>query len=163
MTDSLEPADNAPGDSAQVLPTGLLPTTLTWPAKDPKTGRFLPGNFAASQHALRTDRLPPEFVHLAAELAEFADASIADDGGVDAITARRRSLHSYRARIHRRIAQLDGAIELRGLFDKRGKLRVAWLSQLQGLIRTAQGIDSLLGLERRTKQLKAPLDALRED
>jgi hypothetical protein len=130
------------------------------PARDPETGRFLPGNFAASQHALRSDRLPPEFAHLAAELAEFADASIADDGGADVITARRHSLHAYRARVHRRIAQLDGAIELRGLFDKRGKLRVAWLNQLQGLIRTAQGIDSLLGLERRQKPVASPLDYL---
>jgi hypothetical protein len=130
-----------------------MPTVPNAPARDAETGRFLPGNFAASQHALRSDRLPPEFTHLAAELAEFADASIADDGGVEAITARRRSLHTYRARIHRRVAQLDGAIELRGLFDKRGKLRVAWLQQLQGLIRTAQGLDSVLGLERRTRDV----------
>ena len=129
------------------------PPVPSAPARDPQSGRFLPGNFAASQHALRSDRLPPEFEHLAAELAEFADASIADDGGADAITVRRRSLHAYRARVHRRIAQLDGAIEIRGLFDRRGKLRVAWLQQLQGLIRTAQGIDSLLGLERRARKV----------
>lgn len=134
------------------------PTVPSAPDRDPKSGRFLPGHFSSTRHALRTDRLPPEFEHLAAELEEFATASIADDGGADAITARRRSLHTYRARVHRRIAQLDGAIELRGLFDKRGKLRVAWLQQLQGLIRTAQGIDSLLGLERRQKPVASPLD-----
>jgi hypothetical protein len=155
MTQLQQPASGEDNGSAQVLPGLELPAVPSAPARHPETGRFLPGNFAASQHGLRADRLPPEFVHLAAELAEFADASIADDGGAEAITMRRRSLHSYRARIHRRIAQLDGAIELRGLFDKRGKLRVAWLTQLQGLIRTAQGIDALLGLSRRAKQLES--------
>ena len=47
--------------------------------------------------------------------------------------------------------QLDAAIEVRGLFDRRGKLRVAWLQQLQSLINTAKGIDSLLSLDRREK------------
>jgi hypothetical protein len=150
ITDS---EDAAAGVQHAVQPDARfsVPSVPVAPPRDEKTGRFLPGNFAASQHALRTDRLPPEFEHLAAELAEFAGQSIADDGGAEAISARRRSLHNYRARVHRRIAQLDAAIELRGLFDKRGKLRVAWLQQLQGLIRTAQGIDSLLGLERRSK------------
>jgi len=128
----------------------VIPTA---PARDPETGRFLPGNFEAIQHALRTDRLPAEFAHLAAEIDAFASASIADDGGETEIGVRRQAHHGYRARIHRRIVQLDAALELRGLFDKRGKLRVAWLQQLQALINTAKGIDSLLGLERRSRDI----------
>jgi hypothetical protein len=116
-------------------------------------GRFLPGNLAAVKHALRTDRLPPEFAQLAVEVDDYMSASITDDGGASEVPARRRSLHEYRARIHRRVLQLDAAIEMRGLFDKRGKLRVAWLQQLQSLINTAKGIDSLLGLERRQKTI----------
>jgi hypothetical protein len=127
------------------------PTVPSAPARDPETGRFLPGNLAAVQHALRTDRLPPEFAHLAEEVQAFVEASLVDDGGRDNVPHRRQSLHAYRARVPRRIVQLDAAIEVRGLFDKRGKLRVAWLQQLQGLIRTAQGIDSLLGLDRRAR------------
>jgi hypothetical protein len=57
---------------------------------------------------------------------------------------------------------LDAALELRGLFDKRGKLRDRWLTQLQGLIRTAQGLDALLGLERRQKPVASLADVLRE-
>jgi hypothetical protein len=121
------------------------------PERDGATGRFLPGNLAAVSHALRTDRLPPEFAHLAVEIEEFVSASIADEGGSENVPHRRQSLHGYRARVHRRIVQLDSAIEVRGLFDKRGKLRVAWLQQLQALINTAKGIDSLLSLDRRSK------------
>ena len=51
------------------------------PTRDPATGRFQRGNFGAIQHALRWDRLPPEFAHLAAEVAEFEAAAVADDGG----------------------------------------------------------------------------------
>jgi hypothetical protein len=70
--------------------------------RGPETGRFLPGNLAAVQHALRTDRLPAEFAHLAEEVAEFVSASIADDGGIENVPHRRQSLHNYRARVHRR-------------------------------------------------------------
>ena len=126
-------------------------------------GRFLPGNLAAVTHALRTDRLPPEFAQLAQELEDFMAASITDDGGASEVPARRRSLHEYRGRIHRRILQLDAAIELRGLFDKRGKLRVAWLQQLQSLINAAKGIDSLLGLERRQRPVTSLADLMAAD
>lgn len=121
-------------------------------------GQFQPGNLAAVSHALRSDRLPPEFEHLRAEVEAFADESISDDGGVSEVATRRRTLHEYRGRIHRRILQLDAAIELRGLFDKRGKLRVAWLQRLEALIATARGIDNLLGLNRRQKAATSPLD-----
>jgi hypothetical protein len=132
------------------------------PARDPKTGRFLGGNFASMQHALRSDRLPPEFEPLAAEVGAFEAASIADDGGESELTHRRRALLGYRARLHRRVLQLDAAIELRGLFDKRGKLRAAWLQQLQALVNTAKAIDQLLGLERRQKRVPSLEERLRE-
>ena len=58
----------------------------------------------------------------------------------------------------RRVLQIDAAIELRGLFDKRGKMRLAWLAQLQSLINTARSLDRAhLGLERRQKPVN-PLD-----
>jgi hypothetical protein len=134
----------------------------TEPTGRDERGRFLPGNLAAVRHALRTERLPKEFAHLAAEVDEYVSASIADDGGDSEVPTRRRSLHEYRARIHRRVLQLDAAIEIRGLFDRRGKLRVAWLQQLQGLITTAKGIDTLLGLERRQKPARTLEQVLTE-
>src|SRR6185295_5407906 len=91
------------------------PIVPSAPARDPVSGRFLPGNLAAVSHALRTERLPAEFAHLADEVAEFVQASLLDDGGADNVTYRRKKQHEYRARIHRRICQLDAAIEVRGL------------------------------------------------
>jgi hypothetical protein len=76
-----------------------------------------------------------------------------DEGDTSEVPTRRRALLNYRARLHRRILQLDTAIELRGLFDKRGKVRLAWLQRLEGLIAAAKGLDSLLGLERRQKRI----------
>jgi hypothetical protein len=78
--------------------------------------------------------------------------AVADDGGKDEVPVRRQSLLDYRARLHRRIVQLDGALEVRGLVDRRNKLRVAWLQMLATLIASARSIDSLLGLERRQRQ-----------
>jgi len=123
-------------------------------------GHPRPGTQLAVMHALRTVDVPPEFVHLREEVTAFLEASLTDDGGADQTPMRRRSLHEYRARIHRRTLQLDAAIELRGLFDKRGKLRVAWLQQLQSLINTAKGIDQLLGLGRRAKRVPSLEDVL---
>jgi hypothetical protein len=36
--------------------------------------------------------------------------------------------------------------------DKSGKLRVAWLQRLEGLVASAIRIDTLLGLERRARK-----------
>lgn len=128
------------------------PSAPSWPARGPD-GKFLPGNLAAVKHALRSDRVPPEFQHLADELDTFIAGCVSDEGGDHEISTRRRSLLNYRARLHRRIAQLDAAIESLGLFSKDGKLRVAWLQRLEGLINTAKGLDSLLGLDRRQKRI----------
>jgi hypothetical protein len=124
---------------------------------------FLVGHLSAFRNGLRTDRLPPELEHLRMEVAELLASSVADDGGESEVPTRRRGLLEYRARIHRRVLQLDTALELKGLFDRRGKLRTAWLQQLQGLVNTAKGIDSLLGLERRARQLpSSPAEAVRQ-
>jgi hypothetical protein len=122
---------------------------------------FPPGNFHAIQHALRSDRLPPEFGHLAAELEEFIRGCLLDEGDEAELSTRRRSLLNYRARIHRRILQLDTALELQGLFDRRGKLRLMWLQRLEGLIAAAKGLDSLLGLDRKPRRVPlSPSEAL---
>ena len=132
-----------------------------------RAGNWTAKNTGAVTHALYAAELPAEFQHLQREIDTFLAGAVADDGGDTEITTRRRALLQYRARLHRRIVQLDAALELRGLADKRGKLRVAWLSQLSTLIASAARIDSLLGLDRRERRVPSlaeflnqrPLDA----
>jgi hypothetical protein len=112
---------------------------------------FRVGNHAATLHGLDARNLPPKLAHLRAEVAEFLDGAIADEGGLSEVPMRRLADLEYRARLHRRIRQLDEALELYGFFDKRGTLRVAWLTQLRGLIDSARALDGLLGLERKSK------------
>lgn len=120
-------------------------------------GWFALGNTVSATHALYSDR---DLAGLQAEVAAFLAQSVSDDGGDSEVGARRRALHEYRARVHRRIVQLDAAIEAKGLFDRRARLRVAWLQQLQGLIATARAIDSLLGTGRRQKAIPSHVELL---
>jgi hypothetical protein len=113
----------------------------------------------AVTHGLRTDALPPQFAHLREEVQTFVDGCLTDEGDAKDVTTRRRSLLEYRARLHRRVLQLDEAIDVRGLFDKRGKLRAAWLQRLEGLVNTSKALDTLLGLARREKDVN-PVDAV---
>jgi hypothetical protein len=124
-------------------------------------GRFARGNTSKLIHGLRSeadraDALPDQYRHLQQQIDDFVSACAADEGGSwEAVPARRRSLLEYRARLHRRILQLDTALELHGVVDRRHKLRAAWLGRLIGLISTARNIDSLLGLDRRERDVTA--------
>lgn len=120
-------------------------------------GRFLPGHTESASTFLRTTRIPAPYVEMSEALLE---QSLADDGGREEIPARRLSQHEYRALVHRKVWQLSDALEARGLFDKRGKLRVAWLQRFESLVTLATKIDSTLGLERRTKPVANPADWL---
>ena len=132
--------------------------------------RFRKGNGHAITHGLRArqgvqvspheselagqDLLPRSFEFLNAELQSFLQECIRDEGGdISAVPRRRRSLLELRARIQRRALQLDTALEVHGLVDRRGKLRVHWLQRLEGLVNTAKALDSALGLERRREPI----------
>lgn len=131
----------------------VSPATPT-PRERGADGQFLPGNRAAVTHGLyAAGDVPAEFAHLQAEVRQFVADALVDEGDLAQIPARRLALIEYRARLHRRIVQLDAVLELRGLTDSSGKLRVAWLQQLQSLMNAAKGIDSLLGLQKRTKKV----------
>jgi hypothetical protein len=125
--------------------------------------RFEPSNVAAVSHGLHARDLPPELAGLRDEVAAFLTGALVDEGDADDVPARRRALLEYRARLHRRILQLDSALEVRGLVDRRGKLRVAWLQQLAGLIERARGLDVTLGLARRQKRVPTLADVLADD
>src|SRR5262245_14540453 len=102
----------------------VVPNT---PGRDAR-GRYQPGHPLTVANGLRAVNLPRELAHLRAEVAEFEAACLVDEGD-DEVPVRRRALLMYRARLHRRILQLDDALELRGLLDRRGKLRDRWLQQ----------------------------------
>lgn len=125
--------------------------------RDPLTGRFAPGNAIARTHGLYASAIARA---LADERQAFLAASLTDDGGEAEVPTRRRSLHEYRARLHIHICALSDAIERHGLFDRRGRLRVAWLQRVEGLIATAQRIDGTLGLARRAKPVPSLAEAL---
>ena len=115
--------------------------------------QFSGGNWAAMRHSLDADRWPPGLDVLKEEVEALLAEMLADEGDASDVPARRRSLLNYRARLHRRIIQLDAALEQRGLLDRRGKLRVTWLQQLGGLIERARTLDTTLGLTRRQKRI----------
>ncbi len=139
----------------KVQSTGPKTDTRTRPERDTITGRFLRGNGAAVTTTLRAARaqLPAVFETLEGEVRNFLEASIADDGGRSAIPTRRLSQHQYRAALHRQILQVNAALGTHGLFDRRGKLRLAWLSKLESLMREARAFDQSLGLARRPKSV----------
>lgn len=144
-------------------PAVSLPLSDSAPARAERdaSGRFLPGNAASLRHGLFSEQAR-QFAALRDEAEAFLSAQLADEGDPD-VPARRRSLMAYRARVHRRLLQLDEALELRGILGPDGKLRVAWLQRLEGLVATAASIDRLLGLERRQKPVdpSAVLDRYR--
>ncbi len=111
---------------------------------------------------LRTQRLPAQLAHLREEVQAFLDAALVDEGDPAEVPARRRALLEYRGRLDRRIRQLDDALKLRGLLDRKGKLRTAWLQQLAGLIEKARSLDVTLGLERRQKRIPSALELVQQ-
>jgi hypothetical protein len=113
--------------------------------------QFTVGNLAAASTLQHTDRLPPELSGLQREIETFVNGSLVDEGDSSDVSTRRWALLEYRARLHRRIIQLDAALELRGIVDRRQKLRAAWLSALASLIERARQLDVTLGLARRAK------------
>ncbi len=125
------------------------------PSERDARGCFLTGNAVGVMTALRAGRaqLPEVFQVLDDRAGAFLEASLTDDGGREAIPARRLSQHEYRAALHLQILRLNAALELHGLFDRRGRLRVVWLTRLESLMREARAFDQSLGLTRRPKQV----------
>jgi hypothetical protein len=127
-----------------------------------RCGSVLAGNRLAVTNAMRAAHLPPDLQHLRAEVAEFLAGCLVDEGDSD-LPVRRRAALQNRARLQRRICQIDDALELRGLVDRRGRLRTAWLAQLAALIGTAKALDAMLGLERRAKRVPSLSEVLSGD
>ena len=153
---------DVPDVQAGVQPGADIPGTETTPVppkadRDAASGRFLAGNAVSRTHGLYASQMAEA---LAAERAAFLEQSLLDDGGAAEVPTRRRSLHVYRSRLHVHIEQLSGAVETFGLFDKRGRLRTAWLQRLEALIGRAQAIDATLGLARRQRRVPSAHELL---
>lgn len=138
---------------ARTTPAAALP--IPRQQRSAVTGQFLAvtqGEVGAHQsHGLKARRVPPEYLTLQ---REFLAAALVDEGErPEDVPRRRRALLEYRAVLHRQVAQLDATFQAEGLFDRRGRLRVAWLSQLTGLIGRAESVDRLLGLARRQRSV----------
>jgi len=143
-------APNAPGPPGGKCGAGPHATD---PARCAK-GHALVRNGLAITTAFDAQALPPSLALLDHDVEQFVSGCLVDEADDD-LPTRRRALLGYRARVHRRILMLDSALELRGLVDRRGRLRAQWLQRLEGLIGVARALDAQLGLERRAK--RAPM------
>ncbi len=117
-------------------PEPALPTA---PRRKANRTSFKKGHtLGAMTHGLYSDRHPEAGAIVEAALKFEADQLI-DEGEAEAdIHSRRRRLITYRSRIlDKNILKLAVALEERGIVDKRGKLRVAWISKLESLISVA--------------------------
>ena len=140
-------------------------TARLYPGHD-GAGKFTKGNRVRVQHGLRsrTRALPPELEHLAVLEREDYQQSISDDGGAENIIRRRQQTLENRARVQRRIRQIDYALDRFGAFDTKGRLRQQWINQLIALVNTATRIDIALGFERRARAVvPSPREWVREE
>jgi hypothetical protein len=81
------------------------------------------------------------------------EQSVLDSGGREELTARELTQHEYRAIVHTNIRKLASALERHGHFDRRGRLRVSWISKLESLTSVALSIDKTLGFTRRARRV----------
>jgi hypothetical protein len=155
MVDPRPGTDHSTGGSPEPVP---MPTTS---AQRTRTGQFArgntigrslgrtfePGNVAGRRHGLYGGDNPEPDPTV---LAQY----VADDGGLEHVAARRLDTLRNRALVQRRIEQLQLALADNGLFDRRGKLRVGWLTMFDRFVNTAKALDGMLGLERRAKPVE---------
>lgn len=118
--------------------------------------RTLPGNALNRLTGLYAGLGHADEALLEAAGPRLVDQSIADAGGQSELSARELTAHQYRGVLHVRILKLQRALELHGEFDKRGRLRRAWIELMDRLITSAVSLDMKLGYARRPR----PVDGL---
>jgi hypothetical protein len=127
----------------------------------PGCRKVLKGNALSRRVGLYAAATTPELIAIEdAGLALF-EQSVADAGGRDELIAREVAQHRNRALLQTKIDKVALALDTHGLFDRRGRLRVGWISQLESLISTALAIDKTLGLSRRPRRID-PMAAVRQ-
>lgn len=88
-----------------------------------------------------------------AEGEQLLAQSIRDAGGPEAMIARALTAHRNRVHVQVNLDRLAAALNHHGLFDRRGRLRVAWITKLESLTATAIALDRLLGMDRRARSV----------
>jgi hypothetical protein len=138
----------------------------------PTCRRTLRANTLSRLHGLSAMYLTPALQDIEVEGEALFKQSVVDAGGpVDAtglsraeyrelvlkangpIDARGFTRHEYRSLLHIRIRKLALALDVHGDFDKRGRLRGAWIDRLDHLINSAVNLDKTLGLSRQAKDV----------
>jgi hypothetical protein len=119
-------------------------------------GRFSKGHTVTVRHGLHSQR---DVFRLDDEIAALVAGAVEDLGGAANVPTRVRALVETRFRLHRRFLQVDSALETVGLFDRQGKLRTAWLQRLEGIAGAMRSIDSLLGLDRKPRDVTPTLES----
>jgi hypothetical protein len=139
------------------VPDALAVSAPIPPVTDPirnAIGRYVRGNPGPVTHGLHSKRLRRV---MAEERIAFEQASIAEDGGAQRMSERRKSLHRYRAALHVQLTNMQAAIETHGLYDTRGKLRAAWINAMLAMMSRAQSLDQALGLDSTPRNINALL------
>lgn len=151
---SAAPCPSQPaGDGAVVCAScGQINTVGENQCARPTCRKTLRGNGLSRTTGFRVTNLTPELRAIEAAGQVLASQSIVDAGGREELIAREVADHEYRGLLHVNILKLARALDAHGHFDRRGRLRVGWITKLESLISTAVGIDKLLGLQRRQKR-----------
>jgi hypothetical protein len=150
--DSAEPSRTDPaGDGAICAACGQVNPVGASQCVRPTCRKTLKGNGLARMTGLHVTNHVPEFEAIEAAGRALLEQSVTDAGGRDELIARELAHHEYRALLHVRILKLAQALERHGQFDRRGRLRVGWITKLESLIGTALSIDKTLGLTRLAK------------
>jgi hypothetical protein len=119
---------------------------LYGPGRDPQTGRFTKDHTFSVQHGMFSSR---DLLRLQDDIEVPLSAAVSDEGGD--VPVRKRQLLEARMRLWRRFVQADNLLELRGVTDGKGRLRLAHLQRLEGLAASILAYDRLLGLARKPR------------
>ena len=119
----------------------------------PACKKTLKGNGLSRKTDLYTTNLTPALRAIEEAGRALVEQSITDAGGREELIARALSVHEYRGLLHVRILKLEHALNVLGDFDRRGRLRLGWLKQLESYVTTALSIDRTLGLDRKAKHV----------
>ena len=130
--------------------TGRAVAHIYGPNRDADTGRFAPNHTASVKHGAFSER---DLLCLREEIESALAATLVDEGGADNVPVRKRLLLENRMRLQRRFAQADNLLELRGVTDAKGRLRLAHLQRLEGLAAAIIAHDRLLGLARKPRDV----------
>ena len=162
-----EPSPSHPAEDGAVVcrACGFENVAGTSQCARPTCHKALPGNSLSNRTGLHALNTTPELREIEAAGRALFEQSLVDAGGRSELVARVVTQHEYRTVLDVNIRKVARALEVHGLYDRRGRLRVSWISKLESLITTALSIDRTLGTDRKARtvnfqeRLAAAIDA----